>query len=445
MSKQSSKPVLLGKIEIADGPFGPRTQALPPLNNPWSNGPNQTRPAPRTPSPPMPMSNLSFQQSPPKGSSRRRSPRLAEVDKLLEEMNGTPSFLKADEPWAFSTATPHLSSGPGPAFTDGGPMSPIEFKPTPPPKPEPVPVQKPEPITDQKDKPLPERASPAHTHKRSGSTSRFNQFPPPKNMKKPNMSPPFRRPSTSQGNRLPSPSSSPLRITDSKRNPTDIKPLPFDPPKPNFSTQDPAVQMGLDPSLRRSNTSPQEETTGDTTPIPFSQPNTQHQSFPPSSGPPKHICRGCTREIVGPSLKDSSGRLAGRYHKSCFACTACSSPFATGEFYVWHNEPFCAKHYHERNGSLCKGCGHGIEGPYAETDDKTLFHRHCFRCAECKVVFQGAEYWEVGGKVVCGKHVGGQLGMRSERRRTRFGMMGMGPGGAPKVRDRLAPPDPRWM
>jgi hypothetical protein len=101
---------------------------------------------------------------------------------------------------------------------------------------------------------------------------------------------------------------------------------------------------------------------------------------------------------------------------------------------------------------MCIGCRAGIEGPYAETDDKKLFHSKCFRCADCNVAIEGPEYWEMNGKVVCGKHINAAtIGTRgTERRRTRFGMMGMGQGmgqGGAVSRDRLAPPDPRhrWM
>jgi LIM domain len=429
------------------GPFAPKSPGLPSTQ--WQNGPAQMRMTPRTPSP---QEDQRRNESAQKSSSERRGPRLTVVNKFLEEMDQPPKFLKPEDPYTFSTATPHLSSGPGPAFTEEGPVSPFDFgfRPEPPPKNDPQTLRKGEP------------KQPAHTHKRSGSRSRFNQFPPPKNMKKLNMSPPQqRRPSTPSNNSLSvanntSPSNSnrsPKSQQKSQYQPSNLNTF-------NSTARDPAVQAGLDPSLRRSNSNPLDETnTSDSqNNTDLSKSSTSHRSFPPGSGPPKHICRGCTLPITGPSLKDSSGRLTGRYHKSCFTCTACAAPFPSGDFYVLKNEPFCAQHYHERNGSTCTKCRMGIEGPYAETDNKKLFHRECFRCAECSAVFEGPEYWEMSGRLVCGKHVNAAtMAGRGEKRRTRFGMMGgmggmsgmgagMGQGGG-MSRDRLAPPDPRqrWM
>ena len=94
----------------------------------------------------------------------------------------------------------------------------------------------------------------------------------------------------------------------------------------------------------------------------------------------KGQCRGCGEIILGKSVSSADGRLTGRFHKQCFVCKTCKEPFQTADFYVLQNNPYCARHYHELNGSLCKTCDRGIEGQYLETEVKQKFHPHCFTC-----------------------------------------------------------------
>ncbi|KAF2396770.1 hypothetical protein EJ06DRAFT_170680 [Trichodelitschia bisporula] len=115
-------------------------------------------------------------------------------------------------------------------------------------------------------------------------------------------------------------------------------------------------------------------------------------------------CRGCGEGITGKSVKAADGRLPGRYHKQCFVCTTCRAPFLTSEFYVHNNAPYCAHHYHEANGSLCRRCNHGIEGAYLETDRRERFHTACFACATCGIKLDGGEYFEVAGRPLCERH-----------------------------------------
>ncbi|KAI5290194.1 hypothetical protein KEM54_002236, partial [Ascosphaera aggregata] len=148
-------------------------------------------------------------------------------------------------------------------------------------------------------------------------------------------------------------------------------------------------------------------------------------------------CRGCNEFIVGKSVSSADGRLTGRWHRKCFRCATCREPFATGDFYVHGNEPYCAQHYHELNGSLCAACNKGIEGIYLETEGikdeksswgandnprsqnsqsldasrhstsspqenqpKKKYHPECFKCATCQVVLRG-DYFEWNGLPYC--------------------------------------------
>ncbi|EAS34835.3 uncharacterized protein CIMG_00189 [Coccidioides immitis RS] len=152
-----------------------------------------------------------------------------------------------------------------------------------------------------------------------------------------------------------------------------------------------------------------------------SQPNqrpTKTDSPPPTPAPPKSPgqprrvrCRGCGEIIVGKSVSSADGRLTGRWHKACFVCYTCHSPFQTADFYVLDNNPFCAQHYHELNGSLCASCGQGIEGPCLQTEEivrdeksgterRQIFHPDCFRCKMCRIVLR-EDYLEWNGDVYC--------------------------------------------
>ncbi|RAK95720.1 LIM domain-containing protein [Aspergillus ibericus CBS 121593] len=123
---------------------------------------------------------------------------------------------------------------------------------------------------------------------------------------------------------------------------------------------------------------------------------------------PKGPCRGCGEMILGKSVSSADGRLTGKYHRACFVCHHCRTPFQTADFYVLEDRPFCAQHYHERNGSLCQTCHTGIEGQYLETverrgrgpADRQKFHPDCLKCRTCQIPLKG-EYFEWYGQVYC--------------------------------------------
>ena len=134
----------------------------------------------------------------------------------------------------------------------------------------------------------------------------------------------------------------------------------------------------------------------------------------------KGSCRGCGELIFGKSVSSADGRLTGRYHKPCFVCRTCKEPFQTADFYVLSNQPYCARHYHQLNDSLCTTCDHGIEGQYLETEVKLKYHPHCFTCqvgsgfrffrlliVDAYILTQGCrrplqdDYFEVNGRTYC--------------------------------------------
>ena len=130
-----------------------------------------------------------------------------------------------------------------------------------------------------------------------------------------------------------------------------------------------------------------------------------------TTGGSKGFCRGCSKVITTKQKSVSSvdGRLTGRYHKDCFVCHTCQNAFASADFYIYADNPYCSQHYHSLNGSLCGFCETGIEGQYLETTvSKRLgaqkFHPKCFRCVTCRVTLQ-EHYFELDGKAYCQRDV----------------------------------------
>jgi hypothetical protein len=200
------------------------------------------------------------------------------------------------------------------------------------------------------------------------------------------------------------------------------------------SPMDPAIQSGrLSPvprnqarSLSPNRSQPQAE--------PIRRPTTAgRQSGRPSTS--KGDCKGCGEAIKGKSVSSADGRLTGRYHKHCFVCKTCQEPFQTSTFYVINDAPYCERHYHKLNGSVCQTCDKGIEGQYLESERKQKFHPGCLTCADCKRTLRN-DYFEMNGRVYCERHafqrtqqaprfLGPSAGgsNRMERRTTRLMMM----------------------
>ncbi|KAM0720122.1 hypothetical protein Q7P37_004258 [Cladosporium fusiforme] len=194
--------------------------------------------------------------------------------------------------------------------------------------------------------------------------------------------PPPKSPTDYGSFRCASPSSVPASLPPKNRAP----PPAFPPPAPHSHPEAPAIRRPTTPGIRP-------------------------------------VCRGCNLTIEGKSVKAADGRLTGRWHKQCFTCRTCSQPFATADFYVIDNQPYCEHHYHEANGSLCAGCHSGIEGQYLETTTSAgnsggpptdkKFHPRCFTCVDCKIVL-AEDYFEIRGRVYCERHA--LVAMRAQPR-----------------------------
>ncbi|KAF9903590.1 hypothetical protein BX616_001589, partial [Lobosporangium transversale] len=78
-------------------------------------------------------------------------------------------------------------------------------------------------------------------------------------------------------------------------------------------------------------------------------------------------CRGCGLPVEKEAVCAQDGKLQGKWHAACFGCQTCKKPFPDKSFYVYGDSPYCRRHYHKLNNSLCKGCDEPIEGPCAQT------------------------------------------------------------------------------
>jgi hypothetical protein len=157
-------------------------------------------------------------------------------------------------------------------------------------------------------------------------------------------------------------------------------------PRPGFYHQMP--DSPTDPAFQQGRLSPISATPERDTLAPLAQKPKPSQPSRRPTATNKGNCRGCGDKITGKSVSSADGRLTGRYHKECFVCKTCSEPFATTDFYVIKNHPYCSQHYHALNGTLCKTCDRGIEGQYLETESKQKFHPTCFTCTVCTTLYQ---------------------------------------------------------
>ncbi|CAG8954842.1 hypothetical protein HYFRA_00008527 [Hymenoscyphus fraxineus] len=229
-----------------------------------------------------------------------------------------------------------------------------------------------------------------------------------------------------------SPESSPINPIQERRespttSPVEIRTQSIQPlmPQPNIRSAMPYPSSQADPAIKEVRLPP----------IPQDAPRSTngHMRKPTVS---KGKCKGCDEVIKGKSISSADGRLTGRYHKHCFVCRTCSEPFQTSTFYVINDAPYCERHYHKLNDSVCTRCDKGIEGQFLQTEKRQKYHPECLTCADCNRNLKH-DYFEMNGRVYCERDAFrrtqqqprflGATGVetnRMERRTTRLMMMG---------------------
>ncbi|KAI9231278.1 MAG: hypothetical protein BYD32DRAFT_220695 [Podila humilis] len=135
-------------------------------------------------------------------------------------------------------------------------------------------------------------------------------------------------------------------------------------------------------------------------------------------------CRGCGLALEKEAVCAQDGKLEGKWHSGCFGCQSCKKPFPDKSFYVFENAPYCRRHYHRMNNSLCKGCDQPIEGSCAQTMEGWRFHPNCFACVECRAPLTDV-YYNYENKAYCERDMmiiqRTRHNVRAERRRTFVG------------------------
>ncbi|KAG2229449.1 hypothetical protein INT48_007836 [Thamnidium elegans] len=136
-------------------------------------------------------------------------------------------------------------------------------------------------------------------------------------------------------------------------------------------------------------------------------------------------CKSCHGTIEKNAVSAMDGKLNGKWHLECFGCHTCHRPFPDNTFYVFDDLPYCKRHYHELNNSLCRECCEPIEGQCAQTNESWRFHPECFGCTVCRVPITDT-YYMYDRRIYCETHIRQlqrQKNIRAEKRKTQFGQI----------------------
>ncbi|NXF55215.1 LPXN protein, partial [Oceanites oceanicus] len=107
-------------------------------------------------------------------------------------------------------------------------------------------------------------------------------------------------------------------------------------------------------------------------------------------------CQGCERPVTDNYLS----ALQGVWHPECFVCAECLSSFASGSFFELEGRPYCELHFHQRQGSICHGCGRPVTGRCITAAGRK-YHPEHFICAYCLGQLQKGTFRERGDKMYC--------------------------------------------
>ncbi|GAV55976.1 hypothetical protein ZYGR_0AZ01480 [Zygosaccharomyces rouxii] len=124
--------------------------------------------------------------------------------------------------------------------------------------------------------------------------------------------------------------------------------------------------------------------------------------YPPGTGP----CRKCGIEPTGKRMySKKDNELSGQWHRDCFRCLTCNVRFNKSvPCYILDDKPYCRRHYHEENSSICQTCREFIEGECVENDRMERFHINCLLCFSCREPIT-SDYFIFNGELpLCSNH-----------------------------------------
>ncbi|XP_053802788.1 leupaxin [Vidua chalybeata] len=118
-----------------------------------------------------------------------------------------------------------------------------------------------------------------------------------------------------------------------------------------------------------------------------------HQDFLAMFAPK---CQGCERPVMDKYLS----ALQGVWHTECFVCTECLTSFTGGSFFELEGRPYCELHFHQRQGTVCHGCGHPVTGRCITAAGRR-YHPEHFICTYCLGQLHKGTFREFDDKMYC--------------------------------------------
>ncbi|XP_037090031.1 PDZ and LIM domain protein 7-like [Pollicipes pollicipes] len=119
-------------------------------------------------------------------------------------------------------------------------------------------------------------------------------------------------------------------------------------------------------------------------------------------GMPERMRQRCTT-----CRQDCLKAIGKAYHPECFACAYCGGLFGNSAFFLEDGLPYCENDWNELFTTKCVGCGFPIEAGdrWVEALNKN-FHSQCFKCAVCRTILDGMQFYAKAGRAVCKVHAG---------------------------------------
>ncbi|NWT75937.1 LPXN protein, partial [Prunella himalayana] len=118
-----------------------------------------------------------------------------------------------------------------------------------------------------------------------------------------------------------------------------------------------------------------------------------HQDFLAMFAPK---CQACERPVIDNYLS----ALQGVWHAECFVCTECLTGFTGGSFFELEGRPYCELHFHQRQGTICHGCGRPVTGRCITAAGRR-YHPEHFTCTYCLRRLHKGTFHESGDKMYC--------------------------------------------
>jgi hypothetical protein len=115
-------------------------------------------------------------------------------------------------------------------------------------------------------------------------------------------------------------------------------------------------------------------------------------------------CGKCRRRIKNECLN----AIGQHFHPQCFICTHCGTTFGNNPFYLEDGRPYCDKDWNEMFTTKCYACGFPIEAGdrWVEAMNNN-YHSQCFNCSACKKNLEGQSFLAKAGRPFCKQHARG--------------------------------------